>query len=393
MVDASELRGERRSWWVGVAVIAVFVLIGSLSLGYSLYEPSAAAESSSPAPDEPTPTVQLLKATFVDQTHGYLIVETCEDSRDTDTCGTELRVTADGGQTWAKRTLPEVSGSNPIGVDDNAMVYSLGIDRLVIDVPGKLDPSTGLLNVAGHRFFSEDGGKTWEQRPRKPNGTVTEVPTNGTLIYPVPDPDDRKEGENIAPQVLRADGTAAVLAKGPRYDVVPALPAIVATDGSIWAVAATPASVSHDHGRTWQPIKLPKLDKGAQTFVRTSDGKDTYLIAGLNGELAGLYSSTDGARSWHKLSLPESSAGSAGAQGFAESPDGSFLLLFDSKLYRYGIGDTSPEEVQLTGGLAFSLLAVGDHAVVSKAGESDDATFYVTVNGTDWIPVSLRIGG
>jgi len=392
MVDASADRRERRGWWAGVAVITAFMLLGSAGLGYSLYEPSAAAETSA-LPDEPTPLLQLLEASFVDSAHGHLIVLTCDDSRDTGTCGTELRVTADGGKSWAKRTLPEVSGGNPIGIGDNTMIYSLGIDRIVIDVPGQLDATTGLLNVPGHRYFTEDGGKTWEQRPRKPSGTVPEVPTNGALIYPVPDPDDRKDGAGVKPQVLRADGTAALLAKGPSYDAVPALPAILAADGSLWAVAATPASVSHDHGRTWEKVKLPKLDQGTGTLLRTSDGKDAYLLTGANGELTGLYSSTDGAKSWHKLSLPEASAGSAGFQGFAESPDGGFLLLFDSKLYLYAVGETSPEAVQLMGGLSFSSLTIGDHAAYSRTGENTEAIYFVTVNGKDWIRLTQKVGG
>jgi hypothetical protein len=124
---------------------------------------------------------------------------------------------------------------------------------------------------------------------------------------------------------------------------------------------------------------------------RTRDGKDAYLITATGAGLADLFSSTDGTKSWHKLSLPEADSGEA--EGFAESPDGSFLLLFGSKLYRYAVGDTSPEEVQLTGGVSFSLLAIGDRAVISKTGESDESIFYVTVNGHDWIPVSLRVGG
>lgn len=390
MVDSSALRSERRNWWAGVAVITVFVLIGSISLGYSLYEPSAAAESSAP-PDEPTPTVQLLNASFVDQTHGHLIVLTCDDSRDSETCGTELRVTADGGQTWSKRALPKVAGGNPIGVGDNTMIYSLGIDRLVVDVPGQLDSNTGLLNTAGHRFFSEDGGKTWTERPRKPTGTVAEVPANGALIYPVPDPDDRKEGKNIAPQVLRADGTAALLAKGPAYDAVPALPAILATDGSLWAIAATPASVSHDRGRTWEPIKLPKLDQSLGTLLRTSNGKDAYLLTGNSSGLSGLYASTDGAKSWQELNLPEGYAASAGLD-FAEAPDGSFLLLSGSKLYRYASGETTPKEEQLVG-MTFSMLTIGDHAVISRTGENDEAIYFVNVDGKHWIRLAQKVDG
>jgi hypothetical protein len=393
MVDAPADRSERRNWWAGVAVITAFVLVGAASLGYSLYRPSAAVSA---PPDEPTPLLVLLKVSFVDKTHGHLIVGTCEDTRDSETCGTELRVTADGGQTWTKRTLPRMSGGNLIGVNDNSLMYSLGADRIVIDVPGELDSQTQQLSAPGHRFITEDGGQTWADRPRTPSGTVTEVPANGRLIYPVPDPADRpaKAAQGIAPQVLRSDGTAALLAKGPAYASVLSVPAIHATDGSIWAVAATPASVSHDRGRSWTPIKLPKVDNNSQVFLRTSDGKNAYLVTTTaTEELTGLWSSTDGAKSWHKLTLPEASSGSGGGQGFAESPDGGFLLLFESKLYSYAIGATKPEEMQLTGGLSFSQLAVGDHAVVLRAGASEESMFFVTVNGTDLIPVSQRVGG
>jgi photosystem II stability/assembly factor-like uncharacterized protein len=394
MVDPSAERSERRNWWAGVAVITGFLLVGSLSLGYSLYRPSPAASEATAA--EPTPLLVLLKASFVDETHGHLVVGTCDDTHDAGTCGTELRVTADGGKTWVRRALPPTGSGNMIGVNDNSIMYSLGVDRIVIDVPGVLDPQSQQLSAPGERFFTEDGGKTWKQRPRKPSGTVTEVPANGRLFYPLPDPGDgpTKAGEGVAPQVLRPDGTAALLAKGPPYGSAQSVPAIAATDGSIWAVAATPASVTHDHGRSWTPVKLPKMDGDASAWLRTSDGRHAYLVATKANEgLTALWSSADGAKSWHKLTLPKAGSGSTGAEGFSESADGAFLLLFDGKLYRYAVGDTNPREVQLTGIPEFSLLAIGDHAVVLRTGEDEEAAFFVTLNGTDLIPVSQKVGG
>ena len=135
-------------------------------------------------------------------------------------------------------------------------------------------------------------------------------------------------------------------------------------------------------------------DAGSSAYLRTSDGKNAYFVTTTATEgMTGLWSSTDGAKSWHKLSLPKAGSGSGGAQGFAESPDGSLLLLFESKLYRYPIGDTTPAEVQLTGGLSFNQLAIGDRAVVFRSGDSEEAMFFLTVNGTDLIPVPQRAGG
>jgi hypothetical protein len=149
MVDPSADRRERRSWWGGVAVITAFVLLGGAGLGYGFYEPGASPSAAAAAePDESAPHVQFVTASFVDERVGHLVVAICDDPSDADTCETELRVTADSGESWQRRTMPRVNGS-PAGLASGFEIYSLSADRIVIDAPGGYDSSSGQSTAPG----------------------------------------------------------------------------------------------------------------------------------------------------------------------------------------------------------------------------------------------------
>jgi hypothetical protein len=395
MMDASADRKERRNWWAGVAVITAFALLGTVSLGYGLYRPSPAS-SSSAAPADPTPQVRYVAVSFPDERSGHLVVAICDDPSVDETCETELRVTADAGQSWRRRELPKVNG-DPVGLDAGFELLSLGAGRLVIDAPGGFDSNTGRATEPGYRFFSDDGGQSWEKRPRKPSGAVTEVPENGWLFYPVPDPADRADDTDstLAPQVISPDGTAATLSKGPRYAAPSTTPVTFASDGSIWALGAEPPSMSHDHGRTWQKVGLPKLDSGVQGLVRTSDGAHVFVITGSSDGIAGIWSAADGGRKWRELSLPKPSGASSSDKSvsFAEVPDGSFLMQTSETLYRYTTSSGDPTEVPLPG-VVFAAIAPVHGGVVAVTGDDmGGATYYLTVDGIHWMPIPLRVAG
>jgi photosystem II stability/assembly factor-like uncharacterized protein len=373
---------ERRSWWVGVAVIGVFLLIGVTGLGYGLYRPTP---SSADPQENAGPGVVLLTGSFADERNGHLIVAVCEVLGEADTCATELRVTADSGASWTARDLPKVNGA-PVGLEAGFALYSLGASRIVVDAPAATAP--------GYRFYSADGGETWEPRPRKPNGTATTVPENGWVFYPVPDPADRPSGSDteIAPQVLRPDGTAALLAKGPKYAEPSLSQVTLASDGSIWATAATPPSVSRDRGRTWQRIPMPSVPGVVSSELRTSDGVHTYALVTTNEGIV-MQASSDGGKKWSALKPPtaRSSDSVNSAPTFAQVPDGALLVQVGSSTFRYEVGETDPGEVRVEG-VSFSTIEALHGGVSAIAGGSRAPSFFVSMDGRSWTPITLRAG-
>jgi hypothetical protein len=224
---------------------------------------------------------------------------------------------------------------------------------------------------------------------------VTEVPANGWLFYPVPDPADRPdEGTTIQPQVLRPDGTSATLTKGPTYAAASTTAVLFASDGSIWAIGANPPSVSRDHGRSWEKVPMPKLDSGQRGIVRTADGAHAYAIAVSAEGFAGLWATDDGGKQWHELALPAGSAAGAASSDsyFAEVGDGTFLMLREGTLYQYRPGKENPAEVPLTG-VTLTAMAAFPHGIVAVSGEDSASIYYVTVDGTHWMPITLKVGG
>jgi hypothetical protein len=212
----------------------------------------------------------------------------------------------------------------------------------------------------------------------------------------VPDPAGQQSPEAaIVAQVLRADGTAANLSKSPRSTAAASgLPVTFASDGTIWAFAAVPPAMSRDSGRTWQKVGMPKLADDESGLVDTADGKHLYAITGSSQGVSGLWASDDGGKKWRKLTLPSSESSSSGDQGvtFSVVPDGSFLMQHAGILYTYKVGSSTAAEVPLPG-VEFTVISPVHGGVIAVSGDGAAASYYYSVNGGDWMRITLRVAG
>jgi hypothetical protein len=120
-------RAQRRRV-AGTAVAGVVVLAGAAVAAYTV----PAGLAGTPVGSEPSERLysnELINTIFIDAQHGYVVQQQCSmdvpgevpDGAPTPDvhreCGSQLLVTADGGQTWQVRTLPGDPATKDAGVD------------------------------------------------------------------------------------------------------------------------------------------------------------------------------------------------------------------------------------------------------------------------------------
>ncbi|MGH3714533.1 MAG: hypothetical protein ACRDT4_13890 [Micromonosporaceae bacterium] len=297
-------RRQRRTLLAAAAGATVLLLLGGV--GYAATRDRDDSRPAVPDPErseavhhtEPPPPYLLVEADFSDPAHGYAMWLVCEQRGPVTErgCGYRWQTTTDGGKTWQPGRPPPVPGFvwARVEVTPVPQVATLPGGGIVVDE----DPYTSPDHV---RWFSDDGGRTWQERTYRPRETIAEAPT-GSGVYVWPHGDHEADFGRLT--VIRPDGTAAWLGdKTPRFDngEMVSVRVTEASDGNLWvdaehdSDAASKLTVSRDRGRSWTQVALPQANDAR---VLTNDGQTVYAAYPDDSQGADLLRSTDGGRHW-----------------------------------------------------------------------------------------------
>jgi hypothetical protein len=439
------IRGHKqpkRTSGAGVLIV-VACIVAAAVVGVRLYqarsgssksaEPASTGPVLSPAEAKVDQLVQKMayapgSAFFTDLKRGYATVLRCTQFSDPDTCTEELALTVDGGAHWTRQELPTEVGKG-LRVA-GARLYPVGDGAIVLDVPGSLPPEAVPDTDAspsatpdlskwkpGQRWYTADGGRTWQRRARVPAQAIEEIPPGGRLILPLPDPAPTVgTGSAFATraQVLMPDGSVRLLTGGPSGQGFTDAPVTVAADGRIWVpgfamnpktkAVAVRLLVSGDRGRTFARVSMPKIS--APPTVVTGDGRAVHLVE-YDGEGAmRIQRTTNGGTSWQELKPPPAlkvqrgehtqamidlvASGAAGPGGLTTAPmrDGSLLLSNGSNLFRLAPGATTFTKVAGVP-TVFGLIPAGPVTLAFGLTKVGTPTFYATTDGKRWVPFAL----
>lgn len=287
---------------VGAAILAVGVAIPVLRI-QPVPEPAA------PAPPPPvTPAPQpvardakpfVVDIDFADPHHGFALRTYCYDVRTP--CLNELMVTEDGEHWRSRRLPPRTRGGRA------------AIDRLWVLSGQEIVVAESFPTASAGRWYSADGGRTWQPVPATVEGLVEAVPPGGVLDLRCADPAVPAPACTRATPVVTMPGTGrlAALSGGPPLDLRYPHTVPVAADGSLWVYGLVPGSdrwavaASGDSGRTWSVSELPEHRGPPITRLEISVGPDaTYAVAvgqlpGITDGLIAIFRSTDG-RTWRQ---------------------------------------------------------------------------------------------
>lgn len=438
------IRGHKqpkRKSGAGVLIV-VACIVAAAVVGLRLYQ----AQSGGGSNGEPAATGPALSAAeakidqlvrkmpyapgaafFTDLKHGYATVLRCTQFSDPDTCTEELALTIDGGAHWVRQKLPIDVGQG-LAVA-GARLYPVGDGAIVLDVPGTLPPEA-MPNVEaspsarpdlsqwkpGQRWYTPDGGRTWQRRSRVPAQSIAEIPPGGRLILPLPDPSPTVGGSVFATraQVLMPDGNVRLLAGGPSGQGFTDAPVTVAPDGRIWVpgfamnpktkTVAVRLLTSTDRGRSFAQVAMPKIT--APPMVVTGDGRAVHLIEYDGQGAMRIQRTTNGGTSWQELKPPPAlkvqrgehtqalidlvASGTAGPGGLttAPMPDGSLLLSNGSSLFRLAPGAATFAKVAGVP-TVFGLIPAGPVTLAFGLTRAGAPTFYTTTDGKRWAPFAL----
>jgi hypothetical protein len=424
-------------------VIVVACVVSAAVVGVRLYQaqtakttaadPAATGPALSPAEAKIDQLVQKMayapgSAFFTDSTRGYATVLHCTDLSNPDTCTEELALTRDGGAHWARQKLPAEVGQG-LAVA-GARLYPVGVGAIVLDVPGSLPPEAVPDTEAspsatpdlsqwkpGQRWYTADGGRTWQRRVRTPSQSIAEVPPGARLILPLPDPVPTVGGPSTfatRAQVLMPDGSARLLTGGPSGQGFTDAPVTVAPDGRIWVpgfamnpktkAVAVRLLTSTDRGRSFAAVAMPKIT--APPTVVTGDGRAVHLVEYDGQGAMRIQRTTNGGTSWQELKPPPPlkvqrgvhtqamidlvASGAAGPGGLTTAPlrDGSLLLSNGSSLFRLAPG--AKAFAKLTGvPTVFGLIPAGPVTLAFGLTKAGTPTFYSTTDGRRWVPFAL----
>ncbi|GAA1818048.1 hypothetical protein GCM10009682_43530 [Luedemannella flava] len=438
-VLAAVTRRQRRRSAIG-GVLALAALAGVTVVGVELFGGDADEHTAEPAPTatlapaEAELEAQVARlsyvpadAVFADARRGYALVVSCADRDEPETCTTQLAATVDGGATWQRRPLPAGAAAGLSIV--RTRLLAVGPNGLLIDQPGQYEetetgapapsPTAPPKWIAGQRWFSPDGGRTWAPRARRATGTVTGFAPGYPLFFPSPDVPNGLDPAsprvaalfNTPAQVVRADGSTAVLARGPRGEGYTDVSVATAADGSVWVPSyvygangglTVRLQVTRDRGRTFQGVRVPTMSSPPSVF--TADGRNVYLLEYDGQGGARLRASANAGRTWRDVKLPappKSQRGpvttgtigivSSGAAGpgptVAPAADGALLVTHGSTLYRLAPGAAAMRKVA-DAPVMFSLMPAG-RAMVGFGTKGGAAGFFTSPDGVTWRTAAL----
>ncbi|GAA1774993.1 hypothetical protein [Luedemannella helvata] len=441
-IIAAVTRRQRRRAAIG-GVVAIATLAGVVVTGVELFGKDSGDGTATPAPGESlSPAAAKLEAhvarlpyvpadaLFTDARNGYALVVSCGDRSAPETCAAQLAATADGGVTWQRRPLPAGAASGVAIV--RARLLSVGAGRLVIDQPGQYQedhageaespapsPTAPPKWIPGQRWFSPDGGRTWTPRARRAVGTVSAVAPGAPLVFPAPDiPNGVDPGSPQAAalfdtraQVLRANGTTAVLAGGPHGEAYTDVGVATAADGSMWVPSyiygqngglTARLQVTRDGGRSFQAVRLPTIASPPSVF--TGDGRHVYLLEYDGQGGARLRASANAGGTWRDVKLPAPPQGTYGAvtkstigivtssaagpgPTVAATADGSLIVTNGGTLYQLPPGAAAMRKVTGAPGM-FGLIPAGK-AIIGFGRVQGVPHFYVSLDGLRWRTMAI----
>jgi hypothetical protein len=424
-------------------VIVVALIVAAAVVGVRLYQaqsgksPTAGSAPSgpplSPAEAKIDQLVQKMayapgSAFFTDLKHGYATLLHCTTLSDPDTCTEDLALTADGGAHWTHQKLPTEIGQGL--TEAGSRLYPVGDGAIVLDLPGTLPPGAAPDPAAspdakpdlsqwkpGQRWYSGDGGATWQRRARVPAQSIAEIPPGGRLILPLLDPVPTVGGQAAfatRAQVLMPDGSVRLLTGGPSGQGFTDAPVTVAPDGRIWVpgFAMNPKTkdvavrllTSTDRGRSFTAVAMPKIT--APPMVVTGDGRAVHLIEYDGDGGMRIQRTTNGGGSWREVKPPPAvkvqrgehtqamidlvASGAAGPGGVTTTSlrDGSLLLSNGASLFRLAPGATTFAKVAGVPTL-FGLIPAGPVTLAFGLTKAGAPVFYATSDGMHWAPFTL----
>ncbi len=223
-------------------------------------------------------------------------------------------------------------------VPDWAMPAPLVQRSMLLDVT-QAGPRQVAVGERGHILYSDDCGGNWQQ---------TKVPTRATLtaVFFIDDKTGWAVGHD---SVILKTGDGGenwrityqdAPAEQPLFDIWFRNPRQGIAIGAYGAFL-----ISNDGGETWQ--SSPISDEDFHLYSITPFGDDNLLIA---GEAGSLYRSTDGGRSWQKLTRPY-----VGSFFGVLSLSGSSLLVYGMRGHVFRSDDGGDSWKQLDVGVNSSL--------------------------------------
>ncbi|TYB71047.1 hypothetical protein FXF51_00990 [Nonomuraea sp. PA05] len=193
---------------------------------------------------------------LIDAHHAWAYVDACPETYPLkESCRSALGVTADGGKTWERVTMPGRTSE---------MEYNTGLDDSPRWLP--LNATTVSLVTRDEIHLTRDQGDTWSRYPLSEPPLETQLAANlgdnfgtrlGDHAYACPDTGMLERPDENCEFTLIRLGTGPVSPRPP----FPGRPAIVQQggDGRIWLTRTTGenemrTSVSADGGKSWKDL-------------------------------------------------------------------------------------------------------------------------------------------
>jgi photosystem II stability/assembly factor-like uncharacterized protein len=282
---------------------------------------------------------------FVDARHGFALWGRCTNGADY-RCERKLLATEDG-VTWKHRPFSVDGLATPTSLIGR--VTALGPDKVLLTDLGEGGPRS--------RFYSSDGGRSWDEVPAAPDGTVRELPADGVLeMACVETVRDLNECRRQRLLVTLPDSGRRARLTSPLSQPRPEPRAL--SDGSWWITGRDRGSgqwavaVSRDAARSWAvtPLPIEPTVVPDRLWVAGS-GADVYIL--VTGRLqdtteprtlVAILRSTDGGKTFGQTWRPT---------GNFPRTVGGALVTPDGALY-VAPSDTGPSYRSRDGGLTFT---------------------------------------
>lgn len=312
---SARARGRRR-----LQVVAIVAAVAAVAAAMPLVR---AGRPATPATTHEERMNTSYVMDFADPDHGYALGRTCLPA--SSGCTFLLHRTADGGRTWASRTLPPALDTKAGYY--SAVLYVLGPDAVAIGWSDGTEPS---------RIHSTDGGRTWRRDDHPRQGGGAAPLDRGALLtarcaeQPFITAQQCSDLGTIRPDTGEFVATPAQPPRTP-LQIGPT----ATRGGRYWAICVTAGAyaiaISADGGRTWSVSTLADDSWTRPNTWSVVEG-DGVLYATNESDV---WSSTDGGKSWTHASSSTSALPTAPAVGSPMAAgDGSLLVSDGTNTWR-----------------------------------------------------------
>ncbi|MFI7272478.1 hypothetical protein [Streptomyces sp. NPDC049879] len=271
---------------------------------------------------------------FADGSHAFALPwSDCAANAAADPCSRDIAVLSDG--TWEVRQVPPMPREGGRLLRD-LLVAGPGVARL------------NLMDSAGRRtcWVTTDAAATWAETAcaASPEEAVDGAPEGARLVTSY-----LGTGGNALHALLPGTGELRVLATQPDGAGTTSGRSGVLPDGTFWLDGTAYAddqpriTVTHDGGRTWEPLAAPPAPDGddlpgaVQRWLAATEAGGLYLIQ-IGGDgtsesaLLRLHHSADGGRTWET----RWTAGDGGGGARPELANGIPIVTPDGRIFLYG---------------------------------------------------------